>query len=64
MGQIRSKLDRQLQGSDGLAACSPSVNSDVENKEYLGDPGISTAAEDSISPGLARLRNTPGMHST
>ena len=61
MGQLKSRVDRQLFDSKNSSPSSQNVSQcAVNNGSFTSLSATTTAAEDNISPGLARLRNTPG----
>ena len=68
MGQLRSKVDRQLFDSRTSSPAAHNMNCScaAHNASHgtgnvsCGNLNSTSTADDNISPGLARLRNTPG----
>ena len=59
MGQLKSKVDRQLFDSKNSSPSSQNASQSAVNNASFTNLNTTTA-DDNISPGLARLRNTPG----
>ena len=60
MGQLKSKVDRQLFDSKNSSPSSQNASQSAVNNASFTNLNTTTTADDNISPGLARLRNTPG----
>ncbi len=61
MDQMRSKVDRKLEDSRSGALSPNGTSSNVTSSNGLTQPDATSVGDDNISPGLARLRNTPGQ---